>query len=439
MKFKRLLAVFVFFLPVILFGRDFNEDGYGSLADYLNDIYGYDKNAGTSAFPVLNVPVGGQAEALAGAFSAVADDASFIDYNPAGSSRLERTNLSFFHNNWIADTKVEGAYFGMKEKDFGFGAGTKWIFTPFTEYNMWGERVAKGYYAEGVVAANGSINFFPGYYFTGLSLGVNVKAAFRIVPDYTGADNDQSNNSANEDQVIDGSGASQSAMALMADVGLLTRFNFLKAYNARDKNFSLALVIRNLGTPDITFGLLEDPLPTVAVAALSYKPLRPLLIAVDFCQPMNLWSVKESEKFYISFGIQGSIADFLALRTGFMLKAGSSRFTLGTAIKVAGISFDINYTLDLLTQFRPFNRVSIAAKIDLGDRGRSLTSRKVDEYYLAGLESYSAGEDTEAKRLWQEALNLDPHFDPAEEGLSAIRATEALQRRLDAMQDNMER
>jgi hypothetical protein len=245
---------------------DFDSDAYGSVSDFLNAVYGPDPNAGLTSFPILNVPMGGRSGAMAGAFSAVSDDISFIEYNPAGSSMLGISELALFHNNWIADTKVEGAVFASRVENLGFAAGTKWLYTPFTEYNIYGDRASKGYYAEGTAALNVSYNFLSGYYFSGLSVGANLKGAFRFMPDYTDAD-DMGNNTGS---LIPGSGWSQSAAVVMADIGLLTRFDFFKSYNSRDRNASAALVVRNLGPP-----VKGDPLPTAAVVALSYKPLRP--------------------------------------------------------------------------------------------------------------------------------------------------------------------
>ena len=45
------------------------------------------------------------------AFTAVADDSSFLEANPSASSLLETTELSVTHNNWIADTSVEGVIY----------------------------------------------------------------------------------------------------------------------------------------------------------------------------------------------------------------------------------------------------------------------------------------------------------------------------------------
>ena len=55
---------------------------------------------------------------------------------------------------------------------------------------------------------NVSYNFFPSYYFSGLSVGANVKVAYRSIPDAIYLN--------------------QSVFAAMLDVGMLTRFDFLK-------------------------------------------------------------------------------------------------------------------------------------------------------------------------------------------------------------------
>jgi hypothetical protein len=225
----------------------------------------------------------------------------------------------------------------------------------------------------------------------------------------------------------------------MGDGGLLYRGNFLKFYNSRDENFSLAFVVRNLGIPDITFKLMEDPLPTVAVAGIAYRPIRPLLISFDYALPLNLHDIDLSEKPYYAAGISVAVSRFLSMRGGLRLKAGGTRIAIGSEISLEKVVFDINYTLDLATQIQPLNRVSVGVRLDLGDNGQSRIAKQVDEFYLAGLDSYAQGNDTEAKRLWQEALELDSTFDPAMEGLSAIRASEELQRRVNQIQAGIDK
>ena len=410
-------AVFIilFLCSFVLFAEF--QDGYGSVADYLNRIYGIGDNAGLTTFPILNIPMGGRSEGMATAFTAVSDDVSFLEYNPAGSSMLTKSELAFFHNNWIADTKIETIAYATRFGNFGVAGGIKWLYTPFTEYNLYGERVSNGYYSEGVATLNASYNFLSGYYFSGLSLGINLKGAFRLMPDYTD----------NYDTIIDGSGMSQSAMMGMADIGLLTRFNLFKLYNAREQNTSAALVIKNLGPP-----VMEEPLPTAISAGISYKPIRPFLIAFDFTVPVNTMDISLSESPYGALGLSLNVTGFLSMRTGLLVKAGGSRVTVGSAVNLDKISFDINYTLDLLTQFQqPLNRVSLGFRVDLGDKGRQQKSDKVDELYLLGLDAYSQGNLNDAKLCWEEALRIDPKFDPAKEGLAMMEDREDLIQRVD--------
>ena len=416
------LAVFL-----ILFSRlqglyadsgDSAHEGYGSIADYLNDIYGIDDNAGLTAFPVLNIPMGGRSEGMATAFSAIADDISFIEFNPAGSSMLAKSELAFFHNNWIADTKIEGAAYAARFGNLGIAAGAKWLYLPFTEYNIYGERVSNGYYSEGVAILNASYNFFSGYYFSGLSLGISLKGAFRLMPDYTD----------NYDNIIAGSGLSQSAFMGMADIGLLTRFDLLKFYSSRERNASAAIVVRNLGPP-----VLGEPLPTVANAAISYKPVRPLTIAFDFNLPINMMDISLSELPYMALGISVDVTNFLSMRTGVLFKAGSSRVAVGSAISMDKLSVDINYTLDLLTQLQPLNRISLAVRFDLGDNDRSQKTNKVEELYLLGLDAFSRGNFTDARLCWEEALRIDPQYEPAKDSLNMLNNREGLTNRIEEL------
>jgi hypothetical protein len=435
---RRLLFLVVFF-PLLcgeeaLSALDFDPNDYGSITDYLNNLYGIDSNAGITAFPVLNIPMGGRSEGMATAFSAVADDISYIEWNPAGSAMLSHDTLAFFHNNWIADTKIEGTVFSRRAGNFGLGAGMKWLYTPFTEYNSYGERVSKGYYSEGVGILNISYNILSSYYFSGIAFGINLKGAFRFVPDYSTATDE--NIYEGEYPIISGSGASQSAVGVMGDAGVLTRFNLLKFYYSRERNTSLALVIRNVGPADgfnwwsDDYTQVGDALPTVLVGALSFRPIRPFLFSFDYSIPFNLTDGTLSEKRYWAAGFSATITSFLSMRTGLLMKAGNIRIALGSAIELDTVSFDVNYTLDLLTQIQPLNRVSVGVRFNLGDSGRTALSKKVDDLYLSGLNAYSRGNDDEARSLWDEALELSPKFTPAKEGLDAINNYQKLTERI---------
>ncbi|MDR2181152.1 MAG: UPF0164 family protein, partial [Treponema sp.] len=382
--------------------------------------------AGLTAFPVLNVPMGVRAEGMGTAFTAVADDLSCIEWNPASSSTLSFTEFGFFHNNWIADTKVETLVFASRRRNLGYGASAKWLYTPFSEYNMYGDRVSKGYYSEMVATLNLSYNFLPGYYFGGISVGANLKGAFRFMPDYSDAD-DMGNNQGSK---ISGSGMSQSAAMGMVDLGALTRFDFLKPYTSRERNTSVALVIRNLGPPS-----KGESLPTALTAGISYKPLRPLTLAFDYTLPFNMQGYELSEKPYWAAGINLNVTSFVSMRAGLLARYGAYRVTLGSGVNLGKIKLDLNYSLDLLTQFTPLNRVSLGISFIFGDQGRGALRDEVDDIDLEGLDAYTAGHYDVARAKWEEALNLDPGFDPAREGIALIDESRALDRRIQEMQN----
>jgi hypothetical protein len=418
-----LIAVMGLWAGVVAFALDVDSQGYGNLTDYLNAIYGIDKNAGLSAFPVLNVPMGGRSAAMAGAFSAVANDVSFIEWNPAGSATITETELAFFHNNWIADTNVEGAAYTMRFGDLGLGAAGKWLWTPFTEYGDFGERLSKGYYSEAVFTLNVSYNFFRAYYFEGVSFGINLKAAVRTVPDYAGE----------AESVVSGSGYAQSAFSLMGDIGFLTRINILKTYVANEKNTSFALVLRNYGCD-----VQGDPLPTAVVAAVSYKPIHPLTISFDAALPLHITNFADtdmqlSEKPYFSLGVSGRITKFLAAHCGFMIKSGSIRAAAGSEFSMNTMTFSLNYMLDLLTQLQPANRITAGVRFCLGDSGRKEKRAELEKLYLEGIQAYNEGRDDDARKAWEDVLAIDKKFDPAKEAISVLENFEAIEKRINNM------
>ena len=393
---KKLLLLFLIFISVsFIYSADISDVYYNadSFMDSLSD-----PNTGLTAFPTLLIPMGGRFEAMGTAFTAVADDASYIEANPAGSATLTYTELTFYHNDWIADTNIESVTYTSRKNNFGYGAAAKFLYVPFTEYNTWGERESKGYYSESVMILNASYNFFSNYDFFGLSVGSNLKVAYRNIPA----------------KIYPG----QSAVAVMTDLGVLTRFNFLKFYSSRDKNTSVGLVVKNLGLKT-----LDDPLPMETVAGIAYSPLRPIIITFDLTLPLSLNpSEQPAEKLSFATGLDVAVTDFFSVQSGFRYRGSNPRFSLGSRMDLEEISFNVNYTLDLTTQVG-LDRFSVASSLNLGDRGRSITDAEVDAYYIEGLKSYASGDLEEAIINWEKALELNPGFTPAIANLITAKKT----------------
>jgi len=381
-----------------------------ALYNFISSYFNPDPNAGLTAFRSLLIPMGGLAEGMGMAYTAAARDSSYFEANPAASSVIDQTELAVFHNNWIADTRIEGAVYTIRTGNLGFGAMGKWLYLPFTGTNDFGDRIGSGYYSEATVGFNVSYNFLHSYTFNGIALGATAKLAWRSVPTELAA------------------AAGNSGLAAMIDAGALVRFNFLKPFASRTKNSAVGLAIKNLGPP-----VQGEALPTVASAGFSWSPFRPLNLSTDLSQPINLLEPAKSELPSIAGGFSLSMTDSFGFQGGLLIKGGNPRLSLGSTFALSLVKVTVNYTLDLTTQFTPLNRISIQAAFALGDLGRAELARKVDRLYLDGLSDYGKGNLDAAIALWTEAARLDPSFDPVRDSLRAAENAKKLKADMDAI------
>ncbi len=390
---NRLIPLLFFFLIPLFpaLGQDYS-DVYADASSLSEDLFS-DPNTGLTIFPILLVPSGGKYEGMGTAYTAVAADSGFLEANPSASSLLDYTELSFIHNNWIADSRLENVIYTMRFNDLGIGVAGKFLYVPFTGYDDWGERTGGGYYSETIATANISYNFLSSYTFYGVAVGANVKIAYRNVPSIRYED--------------------QSAVAALIDFGALTRFNFLKFYASRSKNFSAGLVLKNLGPL-----VMDEPLPTVLTAGIAYSPFRPVTIAYDLNIPIGYG--QGAERINMAGGLNVLVADFFSIHSGFQYRGANPRFSLGGTVDLTRVSFIANYTLDLSTMSNTPDRFSLEAKINLGDEGRLALRNRVDEYYISGVEEFAAGNLERAIGYFEKALELDPGFTPAREYLEEV-------------------
>lgn len=412
----------LFLLTILGFfsNKGLNALSYSDLITDLSDIfYSFvDKNEGQTSFRSLLIPFGGRSESLGGAYTGLCDDINFLQYNAGAGAVQKESQIALFHNMWIADSKMETIAATTRFKNIphlSLGGFVFCFYLPFTEYNIFGDRVAASYYSETLAAINFSYNFLAGYDFKGFSLGGNLKTAWRGMPNYT--DN-------NTNEVINNSGLAQSGLAFMGDLGLLLQFNFLKFYYSRDPNVRIGFSAQNLGVSLTGWGqqvVLDDPLPSLLSAGISVKFVKPVTLSLEFQQPINLQNLSTYLKPYIASGISLEFTNFLSVLGGFAIKGGNPRFSAGFEFEVAKVRFNFNYTLDFTSSFSPLNKLSLSLKLKLGDKGRGIIDKQVDEYYQQGLIYYAEADYQAAIDVWKEALKLNKRFDPAKLGIQSAQ------------------
>ena len=365
-------------------------------------------NTGTTSFPILKIPSGGEYEGMGTAYTAVGRDPSFVDSNPASTSILEFTEFSVTHNNLIADVSMEGLVYSMRFGDLGVGLAGKFVHVPFTAYDSFGVQQSSTLYSETVAGVNLSYNFLDSFYFHGLAVGMNLKVAARRISELAAPD--------------------QSGAGVMADLGVLTRFNFLKHYPSRDRNLSFGILAQNVGPPS-----RGEPLPTSLRAGVAYAPIRRLTISGDVIYPISLASGVEPEPFGFATGLSLQVADFVSTQAGFQMQGGNPRFTLGSIVDLSDVTLVVNWILDRATQVDRPDRFSLQARFNLGDRGRADSRATVEEYYPDALVAFAAGDTEETVELTQKALELDPRFQPARETLATALRSLELERQMNSI------
>ena len=132
-------------------------------------------------------------------------------------------------------------------------------------------------------------------------------------------------------------------------------------------------------------------------------------------------------------GISVYFTEFISIQTGFLLERGKPRITMGSEIKLDDVSFIVNYSLDLTTQFGSPDKFSVQARLNLGDQGRGEIQDRVDSLYREALLAFAKGELAKALNLCEEAVALDPGFDPARETIKTLKRTLELQDELEVL------
>ena len=396
------------------------SSGYASISKAFNVFANL--HEGEIGFRSLLIHSGGRMAALNGAFTALANDITFFETNPAGSATLKQTELAFFHNAWIADSHLDTLSYSMRSGNLGYGASLRCFYVPFTEYDSYGDKISSGYYSETFTSFNVAYNFFNGYKFKGLSLGSSIKFGIVSFPPFRGqiGENEKSSLKMKKQNAL-----SQMSFAVLFDFGMQFRGNFYKNFDSKDPNIFFGLAIKNLGP-----AIKGDVAPASFSIGFAYQPVKIFTFSLDLSCPMNVVNIKNSEKPFASLGLMFNITKYFNLLSGFGIRGGNPRFTLGGEGNFSNVQITANYTLDLTSQTTALNHVIVGIKLFLGDRGRGAKNDKIEAMYIEGLRLYKEKKYQQAIDIWEEILTINPYFEPAKTSIKSAKNMQTLQKEL---------
>ena len=292
---------------------------------------GFDNNsAGTATAQFLKIAAGARGVALGEAYSAMADDATAIDWNPAGLIKIKKHSVSFMHAPYLADTFVD--FFAYAET-----AG---------EVGAWG--MALKYMNYGAIKKTDQAGVETGK-FTPYDMAFNVGFAAYI----TGFNKDP------EERFVLGATGKlvrsqllSSDNTVSADIGILFPYFF-------DNRLQLAMTAQNI-MGSLRYDKVESPLPLILRLGSVTRVTDYLAVTADVV------AVRDNFPFLamggeLKAGI-GSDTD-LFLRSGFNTRAvsdlsGLRNLTFGTGCRYT--SYSIDYSFSPFGDLGSVHRISAA-------------------------------------------------------------------------------
>lgn len=253
----------------------------------LNQAVAQAQGPGTTSAAFLKIDPGARTAALGGAFGAIADDTTAIQFNPAGTAQLPYKELFLSQTFWFQS--INNAFIGyvhpLKNHPFSLGVNLNYLYmADLTKRDITGNDTGEKFEAYGSAATfNISSRML-----TPLYLGLNAK-------------------------IVTEKAYIHSARAKAIDAGIL--------YKTRLVSFGIAA--QNIGT---SMKLYETSfsLPANYKYGLGIYPLRNLVIGIDINQPLD-------NKLSYHTGLEYRLFNALALRAGY-----TSQKTANTGTGLSG-------------------------------------------------------------------------------------------------------
>lgn len=349
----------------------------------------------TSGADFLKIPKSARAIGLGDSYTAIINDATAIEYNPAAMNLIENLAVSMMFQTWIDNTYA--MYLSAAARHYGlvFGGSAYLVnYNGLTGYDLYG--AAESEYHPFDLNLKAAVSLEGGTIssrLTGFSLGATVSFIERnLVED----------NSA----------------GMTFDLGANYTTSLGRLQIVRDGHFShvpiyLGLAVQNLGfsTGSIT--------PVKATLGVAVGIMTNLLVSMDS-------SVEYGRPFLYKMGAEYTVVNFLILRAGFNLGKDTGNLSFGIGLRYPkyfnNLRFD--YAFSYLGVLGNNHNFSIYAEFPA-------FQNRVEMLYQRGIYHYIRGEYALARQCWKDALAIDPENKMVKKKLEELDQFERMSRNID--------
>ena len=261
-------------------------------------------NVGTAAAAFLNIGVGSRANSMGGAFTALADDATALYWNPAGISQCVHPEVTLNHSDWFLDIFHEFMGAVIPAGQHSYGASVTYVGVPDQIVRTIEEPEGNGNY----------------YNASDLMLGVTYAHRFtdQFAMGFTGKYIRESiYNCAGSAWAVDFGALYQPSFMEWVSIGMeIANFGTTLRYSGRDIDIKVDNDPKHYSNDRLSAALTTDAfqLPLIFRFGLAMKPINTResrwVTAIDLIHPSN-----NTES--INIGTEYVYRDIISFRTGY--------------------------------------------------------------------------------------------------------------------------
>lgn len=329
----------------------------------------------TSGADFMKIPRSARAIALGESYTAVIDDPTAIDYNPAALNTIKNIAFSVMYQSWIANGYGIYGAGALRLSDFVIGANYFYFnYGGLKEYDYYGYKTAEYNPADMSfkVAASMDAAFFTDV-LRGLSLGASLCYINRTLLDET-------------------------LMGFSLDTGLNYKTTLGKILPITD-DYQRALYSQL----PINFGFV---IQNIGFSAGAMTPMRfaggmSVMVFPDFIISMDVSKDIFETPWMFKMGAEYTIFEILSLRMGFNLGRESGNFSMGLGLRYP-LLFD-NLRFDYA--FTPLGVLGTSHNFSL--YGEFKFNVRAEDYYMKGVYYFSKRDFLNTRKMWTIAVDME--------------------------------